>query len=129
MKLKHLSFGLSVVCAAVLVAIAAILFSANVRNSVVAVFVPQSSTHEQLLDSLRKYEVLKSEFRFKAASKLLLYKTVRPGRYLFESGENSFSIVRKLRKGQHYPVKFTFNNVRTKEQLMEQNLYMTFRKV
>lgn len=119
MKLKHLSFGLSVVCAAVLVAIAAILFSANVRNSEVAVFVPQGSTHEQLLDSLRKYEVLKSEFRFKAASKLLLYKTVRPGRYLFESGENSFSIVRKLRKGQHYPVKFTFNNVRTKEQLME----------
>ena len=107
------------VCAAILVAIAAILFSSNVRNSEAAVFVPQGATHEQLLDSLRKYGVLKSEFRFKAASELLLYKTVRPGRYLFEAGENSFSIVRKLRRGQHYPVKFTFNNVRTKDQLME----------
>ena len=107
------------VCAAILVAFAAILFSANVRNSEVAVFVPKGATHEQLLDSLRKYGVLKSEFRFKAASELLLYKTVRPGRYLFETGENSFSIVRKLRRGQHYPVKFTFNNVRTKGQLME----------
>ena len=119
MKKKYLSFGFSILCALVLVVVASILFTANVRNSEVAVFVPKGTTHEQLLDSLRKYGVLKSEFRFKAASELLLYKTVRPGRYLFEEGENSFSIVRKLRRGQHYPVKFTFNNVRTKEQLME----------
>lgn len=101
-----------------LLVIVHILFTPNVRNSSVPVMVPEKSTHTQLLDSLHKYGVLKSEFRFKAASKLLLFRQVRQGRYLFDKDENSFSIVRKLRRGQHYPVRFTFNNVRTKEQLL-----------
>ena len=83
MKKKYLSFGFSVVCALALALVAYILFTANVRNSEVAVFVPKGATHEQLLDSLRKYEVLKSEFRFKATSELLLYKA----RYLYDLGD------------------------------------------
>ena len=57
MKKKYLSFGFSILCTLVLVVVASILFTANVRNSEVAVFVPKGTTHEQLLDSLRKYGV------------------------------------------------------------------------
>ena len=34
-------------------------------------------------------------------------------------GRTNLDLVRLLRRGQHYPVKFTFNNVRTVDQFVE----------
>jgi UPF0755 protein len=35
------------------------------------------------------------------------------GRYEIHENETNYQLIKKLRKGQHYPVTFTFNNVRT----------------
>jgi UPF0755 protein len=41
------------------------------------------------------------------------------GKYKIEKGENNLNLIKKLYRGQHYPVKFTFNNIRTKEQFVQ----------
>ncbi len=54
---------------------------------------------------------------FKLVSKALKFKTVKSGRYRIVNGMNNLEVVRMLRNGNQTPVKLTFNNIRTKEQL------------
>ncbi|MBO4645775.1 MAG: endolytic transglycosylase MltG [Bacteroidales bacterium] len=94
------------------------LFAGNTRKNA-TIYISQDATYAQLMDSLQKYDVLKNKTTFKWTCKLLFYKKIKPGKYTFEENESNFSMVMKLRRGQHYPVKFTFNNVRTKDQLLK----------
>lgn len=71
-----------------------------------------------MMDSLAKYEVLKSERTFRLASKALRFKTMHTGKYDISNCESNLDLIVLLRTGQHFPVKFTFNNIRTKEQLV-----------
>ncbi len=116
---------LALVAVAVLLAgLAAVLFyrtflSANVANRNVTVIVPPEATFDQVLDTLRKHQVLKSENTFVRTAKALKYRTMRIGKYDISSCRSNLDLVRLLRRGQHYSVKFTFNNVRTVDQLVE----------
>ena len=108
----------------VLAGIAAALFyktfmAENVRNRDVTVIVPPGATFEQVMDTLRKHDVLKSEATFRKTADALKYKTIRIGKYDISGCRTNLDLVRLLRRGQHYPVKFTFNNVRTADQLVE----------
>lgn len=91
----------------------------NVRNKDVTVVVPPGATFEQVMDTLRKYEVLDSEKTFRKTADALKYKTMRVGKYVITDCRSNLDLVRLLRRGQHYPVKFTFNNVRTADQFVE----------
>ena len=42
---------------------------------------------------------------------------IRPGRYEIYAGMSNFTLIRNLRSGRQKPLKLTFNNIRTKEQL------------
>lgn len=113
-----------VACVCVVAGVFAALFyktfmAENVRNKDVTVIVPPEATFEQVMDTLRKYEVLKSEETFRKTAKALKYKTMRIGKYDISDCRTNLDLVRLLRRGQHYPVKFTFNNVRTADQLVE----------
>lgn len=94
-------------------------FAENVQNRESIVVVPPGADFEQVMDTLRKYEVLKSENTFRKTSNILKYKTIRIGKYDISNCRTNLDLVRLLRRGQHYPVKFTFNNVRTVDQLVE----------
>ena len=94
-------------------------FAENVQNRKTVVVVPPGATFEQVMDTLRKHEVLKSEASFKKTADVLKYKTIRIGKYDISGCRTNLDLVRLLRRGQHYPVKFTFNNVRTVDQLVE----------
>ena len=94
-------------------------FAVNIQNRETVVVVPPGATFEQVMDTLRKHEVLKSETSFTRTAKALKYKTVRIGKYDISNCRTNLDLVRMLRRGQHYPVKFTFNNVRTVDQLVE----------
>lgn len=94
-------------------------FVENVQNRETVVVVPPGADFEQVMDTLRKHEVLKSEASFKKTAKALKYKTIRIGKYDISGCRTNLDLVRLLRRGQHYPVKFTFNNVRTVDQLVE----------
>ena len=100
--------------------------SENVQNREVTVVVPPGATFEQVMDTLRKHEVLKSEATFRKTAEALKYKTIRIGKYDISGCRTNLDLVRLLRRGQHYPVKFTFNNVRTVEQLVERVGYKFF---
>lgn len=91
----------------------------NIRNAEVTIVVPSGATFEQVVDSLRKYDVLESEKTFRRTANALKYEKIRMGKYDLSDCHSNLELVRMLRKGQHYPVSFTFNNVRTVDQLVE----------
>ncbi|HRZ97605.1 MAG TPA: endolytic transglycosylase MltG [Paludibacter sp.] len=80
--------------------------------------IPDNSTFENVIDSLEHNSNVRTVFTFRQASKLFRYgKKIRPGRYELKNGMTNFELVRKLRSGNQTPVRLTFNNIRTKEQL------------
>lgn len=93
--------------------------SENVQNREVTVVVPPGADFEQVMDTLRKYEVLKSEETFRKTAEVLKYRKIKIGKYDISDCRNNLDLVRILRRGQHYSVKFTFNNVRTADQFVE----------
>jgi UPF0755 protein len=118
--MKKIFIAVSLLMFSLLVFLAVIFFFPNAFNEMPqTVRISQNTSYQQLLNSLDEKDILKSEFTFLVASKLMFYKDVRPGKYVFYPAENNFNMILALRKGQHYPVKFTFNNVRTKEKFVE----------
>jgi len=76
--------------------------------------IPKQGTFEQVVDSLVSNNIVNDIQTFKLAAKILKYdKNVMRGRYEIKANETNYQLIKKLRKGQHYPVTFTFNNVRT----------------
>lgn len=117
-RLRQIIYGTLAIGIILCIILLHVLFSNNTKNST-TVYIAQDASYEQVIAEMNKKEVLKNETSFRLTCKLLFYKSVKPGKYVFEVGESNFSMVKKLRRGQHYPVKFTFNNVRTKQQLIE----------
>lgn len=108
------------ICGIVLMILGAlILLIPNTYKTDQPLLILKDSSYENVLQSISDQQMVKNVTTFQIASKLLDYNKIRSGRYTFEDGDNNFTIVMKLRRGQHYPVKFTFNNVRTKEQFIE----------
>lgn len=93
--------------------------SENVQRHDVTVIVPPEATFEQVMDTLRKHELLKSEETFRKTAEVLKYKKIKMGKYDVSDCRTNLDLVRLLRRGQHYSVKFTFNNVRTVDQFVE----------
>lgn len=91
----------------------------NIAHYQEIITIPKGASFEQMLDSLRKYNVLKNEHSFKVTCKLRRFNTPRKGHYQFNKVMNNLEISTMLRRGQHYVVKFTFNNIRTKEQFIK----------
>ncbi|MEO7924931.1 MAG: endolytic transglycosylase MltG [Chitinophagaceae bacterium] len=65
----------------------------------------------ELID--KKY--ISSSTWFDLASKLLRYKTIKPGRYKFSKDMSIFKLVRMLRSGNQTQVNFVITKLRTKE--------------
>ena len=123
MKKRRIIVGLLAGILVLACIVAALFFrtfmSENVQNHDVTVVVPPEATFEQVMDTLRKHEVLKSEETFRKTAEALKYKTIRIGKYDISGCRTNLDLVRLLRRGQHYPVKFTFNNTRTVDQFVE----------
>ena len=89
-----------------------IFFTPNTTQA--TLIIPKNATFYQVVDSLTKNKILNNTKTFSFAAKILKYnKNVMRGRYEIKSDETNYQLIKKLRKGQHYPVTFTFNNVRT----------------
>ena len=68
-------------------------FAENVQNRETVVVVPPGATFEQVMDTLRKHEVLKSEASFKKTAEALKYKTIRIGKYDISTPEELFALL------------------------------------
>lgn len=101
-------------------AVAYVVFLPNTKNKTdITIHIPRNTDYLQLLDTLDKHEILRSEETFDIVAHYMKYKTVRVGNYTITPKMSNYQLVKMLRKGQHYPVKFAFNNVRTLQQFIE----------
>lgn len=118
---------LLIICLAIVVLALAIvgsaayvLFAPNTQNTEqTTLVIPREATFNQVMDSLQTHEILRNESTFKMAVKAMRFKTMRVGKYEIAPNLNNYKLVRLLRAGQHYPVKFSFNNIRTLDQFVE----------
>ena len=89
------------------------IFKANI-SSEHYLLIPTNSSYEDVLDSLKASEVLPDIGSFKKTASLKNFKDViHPGRYKLEKGMTNNQLVNMLRCGRQTPVKLTFNNIRT----------------
>lgn len=101
-------------------AVVGIFLIPNIQNNERPIVIHNDNSYQDVLTTLQSQDELKCNFSFKIAAWILQYPShIRNGKYFFEPKENNLSMIIKLRKGQHYPVKFTFNNIRTKQQFVE----------
>lgn len=81
-------------------------------------FVPTGATFEDVSGLLRVSGFLKNTESFVWLAKIKDYpERIHPGHYLIKDGMNNNELVNMLRAGLQTPVKLTFNNVRTREEL------------
>ncbi|MFD2033489.1 endolytic transglycosylase MltG [Belliella marina] len=82
--------------------------------------IPTNATFKMVSDSLYKDETIHDLITFSFVAKTLGYQeAVKPGLYKINPRMNNMNLVKLLRSGNQTPVRITFNNVRTKEDLAE----------
>ncbi|MFN8350449.1 MAG: endolytic transglycosylase MltG [Flavobacteriales bacterium] len=80
--------------------------------------IPTGARYDQVLDSLKALDLVPDEALFKqVAERKRLPARIRPGRYRIPSGMSLNALVNKLRAGEQDPVRVTFTNIRTLQQL------------
>jgi UPF0755 protein len=76
--------------------------------------IPEGSSYEQALDSLASVLLIKNPDILKRVAKMKKYPSlVKPGRYVINRGYSYNGIINLLRAGRQSPIKITFNNIRT----------------
>ena len=82
--------------------------------------IPSNAVFKQVSNQLYDDKVINDAISFAFVSKVLGYQeAVKPGLYKIDPKMTNLELVRMLRSGAQVPVKVTFNNVRTKEDLAE----------
>ncbi len=82
-------------------------------------YIPEGAGYQTVLDSLHKHKVIHDELSFAFLTKLTGYReAVSPGRYEIPPNSGNKEIISKLKSGEQDPVRLTFNNIRTKEDLI-----------
>lgn len=81
-------------------------------------YIPSGSSYNQVLDSvLSNLEVRNPELLNRVANKKSYPESIRPGRYIIKEPLSLNELINILRSGRQVPVKITFNNIRTLNQL------------
>ncbi|MFS0489722.1 endolytic transglycosylase MltG [Leadbetterella byssophila] len=82
-------------------------------------YIPEGSDYNQVLDSLRSHNIIHNEIAFGFLTKRKGYREeIKAGRYEIPPNSSNNTIISKLLAGRQDPVKLTFNNIRTKEDLV-----------
>ncbi len=77
---------------------------------------PDTDIDSVLLSLEQDYEV-SSPLSLRLHRRLLRWNTAHTGAYLLEPQMGDLALIRRLRSGEQTPVKVSFNNIRTREQL------------
>ena len=83
-------------------------------------YIPQESDYEYVLNSLLEQGLIESKSNFEWVAKKKNYKNnINPGRYLIREGMSNNELVNLLRSGKQEPLMFSFNNLRTLDELAD----------
>ena len=81
-------------------------------------YIKDNSNFKDVVNNIKVSTKTSNISTFYQASTILRYGSkIRSGKYELKNGMNNFQLIRMLRSGKQTPVKLTFNNIRTKEQL------------
>lgn len=80
-------------------------------------FIPTGTTMPELVNHLQEMKLIDDTASFTLIAKLKKFVTPKPGRYRIKDGMDNRELVNMLRSGLQEPIAFSFNNIRTKEQL------------
>lgn len=82
------------------------------------IYIPTGSSFEQVMDTLEKRLVIKDKKTFIwLAIKKHYPSSIKPGRFLISEDQSYLSLINLLRSGRQSPVKITFSNLRTLNQI------------
>jgi UPF0755 protein len=82
------------------------------------IIIPAGAGYDQVLDTIRKNLPVKNMHLFDlVARKKNYHSIIKPGRYVFDSKISINSVINILRSGRQSPVRITFQNIRTLNQL------------
>ena len=82
------------------------------------ILIPEGASYEQVMDSLETHLKIKSRAVLRWVADRKGYPDrIKPGKYLIEGKLSYVGLVNMLRSGRQVPVKVTFNNIRTINQL------------
>lgn len=96
------------------------LFGINIsaREYNRVIYVPTGSTYSQVLDTLEAHLTIQNPKILKwVAEKKKYPQLIKPGRYVIENDLSYIGLIDLLRSGKQMPVKITFNNVRSLNQI------------
>lgn len=78
----------------------------------------RNASFNEVLDSLNQKQSVISTLTFSLAARTVGYPSkIKEGRYELKKGMSNFRLINNLLKGRQKPIRITFNNIRTKEQL------------
>ncbi len=83
-------------------------------------YIPSNCNFEQLKSTLIKNNFITNKSSFELTSKLMKYdqQKIKPGLYEIKNNWSNRELIQHLRLGKQKPVKLTFNNFRTFEELI-----------
>jgi UPF0755 protein len=119
-KILNLLIGAGILILVAVFEVYTYLFSIGVipdkKNHVI--YIPTGSSYNQVLDSLKENLTIKNLKVLKWIAKKKSYQDkIKPGRYVVNRSLSYNSLINMLRSGRQSPVKVTFNNVRTLNQI------------
>lgn len=99
-----------------------ILFTPNilVEQESRAFTIRPGESFKNVQDRLYEERIVQESVSFGFLAKLMDYdEAVKPGFYVFDKNMTNLAAVRMLRSGRQKPIRLTFNNIRTREELAE----------
>ncbi|HEX7494065.1 MAG TPA: endolytic transglycosylase MltG [Bacteroidales bacterium] len=119
-KILYLLIGAGILILVILFVIYTIMFSTGItpvkKNQVL--YISTGSSYNQVFDSLKSNLIIKNLKVLKWIAKRKSYQDkIKPGRYVINKSLSYNSLINMLRSGRQSPVRITFNNVRTLNQI------------
>ncbi len=119
-KIIYILSGAGFVLIILVALMAAIFFSTNVRTGGrnIVIYIPEGSSYEQVMKTLETNLEIKSPKALDWIARKKNYPSlIKPGRYLIDKDLSYNRLINILRSGRQQPVKVTFSNIRTINQL------------
>jgi len=92
----------------------------QVKRPARMLYIPKGTDFQGLIAILKRDSIVSNVVSFAFLAKTMNYQEhVKPGAYLIEENMSNLAAIRMLKAGKQTPIKITFNNLRTKEDLAE----------
>jgi UPF0755 protein len=88
------------------------------KDTAAVMFIPAAASYDTVVDTLNRYLLIKNKAAFNWLAKKKRYpELIKPGRYVVRKAISINELIDMLRSGNQAPVRVTFNNIRSMEQL------------